>query len=310
MTDTDLALLSQRLDLWTLVDLHTLDDADLPWLPPLRVFSRRQALREILKGVQATRSEKERLQRVAFLHCWFLQRHHVSPWTLFRYKRSSLLNEFSKMLERLTSVLGSRGQDAEYASILDGGTLYACLLTRDFYRGFECHIEHQVTFMALWPGLPLLAVHVLEDRTRRTVLHALRAVLGREPIELPTIPPRGLGATLHAGFPHLSLQVGESTLNFPKVASLSDEPSPQGDEEKQRLEEWTAALADLGPSLCTANDKYTLTDASGTWVHFEGPDVLGKLRKLYVNGAREIISKEMKPFFLGEHCHVVERANK
>ncbi|KAK8770960.1 hypothetical protein V5799_025796 [Amblyomma americanum] len=184
-------------------------------------------------------------------------------------------------------------------------------MTQDLERGLTN--EHQVSYVALWPGLPLLAVHALENRAKRSVLRALHAVLGGAPAAKLAVPPGGLGATLRACFPHLSLQVGESALNIPKVArlqSLPHEPIPLGEEEKKRLETWNEALAQLGPRLRPVDDGYTLTDGRGTWVHFEGPNLLEKLRKLYMSGNRAIISKDMKPAFLGKRYHVVQRDNK
>ncbi|KAK8768501.1 hypothetical protein V5799_015033 [Amblyomma americanum] len=304
MTAVDLAQLRLRLDELTPLDISSLDDARLTWLPPLQHLARRRAVTEIVNALQAMKSRSQRLQRVAEFYCWLVQRHDISPWTPFRFKRSSLLADFARVLTRLASVLRGRGYDVALAWTADGGTVYACLLTQDIER--ELIPEHQVSFVALWPGLPLLAVHAPENRTKPSVLRALDAALGGEPAELLAAPPGGLGTTLRACFPHLSLKVRDSALNVPGEARLADRAVSHGDEDEQRLEKWHAALAGLGSSLCPVDDTYSITDGKGTWVHFEGPGLFEKLRKLYVSGIEAVISKPMLPAFLGKHHHVVD----
>ncbi|XP_077549835.1 uncharacterized protein LOC144162965 isoform X2 [Haemaphysalis longicornis] len=76
---------------------------------------------------------------------------------------------------------------------------------------------------------------------------------------------------------------------------------------KKRLVKWEAALAELGSLLRPVEHSYKITDKSGsTWVSFDGPDLMEKLRRLYAYGFKEIISPAMLPAFLGQDSHVVD----
>ncbi|XP_054925893.1 uncharacterized protein [Dermacentor andersoni] len=290
MTTVDLTLLKSWLEELSLAQLYSLEDAGLPWLPPLQNKRRRRVVNDIIRALQDVTDQSQRLHCVAWLHCWLLPRRSNRPWHVIRFETASVLSNFWRLLSRTATVLRVHGGEVTLAWTVEDGTVFACLLVQNLGA---LSLDHEALYMVLWPGLPIMALFAPDQRGIRRLLLALDRAMAGAPVQKLDVPCGDL-ETVEPG-----------TLNVPKVTKDLRDP-PAGDKDsKERLDMWSAALAELGPSLRPVDSSYTLTDGKGTWVRFEGPQLLDKLRDLYVRGFDAILSKHMLPAFLGSDYHIV-----
>ncbi|XP_065286380.1 uncharacterized protein [Dermacentor albipictus] len=302
MTTVDLTLLKSWLEELTLAQLYSLDDAGLTWLPPLQNKSHRRAVNDIIRALQDVTDQSQRLHCVARLHCWLIPRRSHRPWHVIRFKTASILSNFSRLLSRVVTVLRVHYGEATLQWTLDDGTVFACLLVQNLGA---LSLDHEASYVVLWPGLPLMALFAPERHGMRRLLLALDRAIAGAPVLKLDVPCGDLETVFRSCLSQLPVQVEPGTLNVPKVTKDLREP-PTGDKDsEERLDIWNAALAELGPSLRPVDRSYTLSDGKGTWVRFEGPKLLDKLRDLYVRGFDAIISKPMLPAFLGSDYHIV-----
>lgn len=312
MSDDVLTTLSSVLSRLTVTELRSLDELGVPWLPPLQKLSPRRAVNKIVGSLQAKGTRRARLECVALLYCWLLPRQQQQqPWYLFSVEEVSKLADFRRLLERSAAALRLRSNDVTLQWTLRGGAVQSCLLIENLEA--PASEEMSAAYVVLWPGLPLLAVHAPVRHARRAVLLALSRALRDFPVKRLNVPRQDLGAAFRASLALLGLSVDEGTLDVPAMAVppgrelvLDMLPLDIHDvKTKERLAEWEAAMAELGPLLRPVQHSYQITDGSSAWVRFEGPNLMEKLRRLYARGFNNIISLAMKPAFLGEDTHVV-----
>ncbi|XP_075560299.1 uncharacterized protein LOC142592635 isoform X1 [Dermacentor variabilis] len=302
MTTVDLTFLKSWLGELTLAQLYSLEDAGLPWLPPLQNKRRRRAVNDIIRALQDVTDPSQRLHCVAWLHCWLLPRRSNRPWHVIRFETASVLSNFWRLLSRTATVLRVHGGEVTLAWTVDDGTVFACLLVQNLG---DLSLDHEASYVVLWPGLPIMALFAPDQRGIRRLLLALDRAMAGAPVQKLDVPFGDLETVFRSCFSQLPVQVEPGTLNVPKVTKDLRDP-PRGDKDsEERLDMWSAALAELGPSLRPVDSSYTLTDGKGTWVRFEGPQLLDKLRDLYVRGFDAIVSKHMLPAFLGSDHHIV-----
>lgn len=310
MTDDVLATLSSVLSRLTLTELRSLDELAMPWLPSLQKLSPRRAVNKIMGSLQAKVSRSARLECIALLYSWLLPRQQPQqPWDMFSVEEVSKLADFRRLLERSVRALRLRSHDVTLQWTLRGGAVQSCLLVQNL----EASEEMGAAYVVLWPGLPLLAVNAPGRHARREVLLALNKALRGFPVKRLNVPRQDIGAAFRASLTLLGLSVDEGTLDVPAMAvppggQLVPDMLPLDVHDvktKERLAEWEGAMAELGPLLRPVQHSYQITDGSGAWVRFEGPNLMEKLRRLYARGFNDIISPAMKPAFLGEDTHVV-----
>ncbi|XP_070384413.1 uncharacterized protein [Dermacentor albipictus] len=303
MPTADLALLKSSLEELTLAHLYSLDDAGLPWLPPLQNKSRRRAVNDIIHALQDVTNQSQRLHCVAWLHCWLLPRRSILPWHVIRFETASVLSNFCKLLSRTATVLRVHGGEVALAWTVDDGTVFACLLAQ--HLG-SLSLDHEASYVVLWPGMPIMALFAPEQRGIRRLLQALHRAMAGAPVQkLLDVPCGDLETVFRSCLSQLEVQVEPGTLNVPKVTKDLHDPRTGDKYSEERLDTWNNALAELGPSLRPMCSSYTLTDGKGIWVRFEGPELQDKLRDLYVRGFDAILSKHMLPAFLGSDYHNV-----
>lgn len=305
MTTVDLTLLKSWLEELTPAQLYSLDDAGLPWLPPLQNKRRRRAVNDIIRALQDVTDRSQRLHCVAWLHCWLLPRRSIRPWQVVRFETASVLANFRRLLSRTATVLRVHGCEVTQAWTVDDGTVFACLLVQNLEA---LSLDHEASYVVLWPGLPLMALFAPEQRLVRHLLLALDRATAGAPAQKLDVPCGDLETVFRSCLSQLPIQVEPGTLNVPKVTKDARNPPTDDKDSRERLDKWNAALAELGPSLRPVDSSYTLTDGKGTWLRFEGPDLIDKLRDLYVRGFDTILSKRVLPAFLGIDYHTVGSA--
>lgn len=307
MTAADLALLESWLEELSPALLWTLDDAFVPWLPLLKNCTRRRAVRNIIRALQRIAVLSQRLQCLAWLHCWLLPRRSIRPWHAIRFQKSEVLSDFGRVLSRTASVLRFDGSEVTLTWTLDEGTVFACLLV---HRLESLSADHEAYYVALWPGLPLVTMFAPQERAVRRLRLALERATADAPMQKLDVPNGDLEVVFHACCSsHLLIQIEPGTLEVPVVRKEDPGDRKALDKDsKRRLHKWNAALATLGRDLNPVDDSFTLTNGKGIWVSFEGPNLLDKLRSLYMRGFDRIISEEMMPAFIGKD-HVVVRGD-
>lgn len=304
MTAADLALLKSQLEELSPAHLWTLDDAFVPWLPPLQNSTRRRAVSDIIRALKRIEAPRQRLQCLAWLHCWLLPRRSIRPWHAIRFEKAEVLTDFRRVLSRTASVLRFDGCEVTLTWTVDEGTVFACLLVQ---RLQSLSPDHEAYYVALWPGLPLVTMFAPEQRSVRRLRLALYRATAGAPMQELDVPNGELEVVFRACCSsHLMIQIEPGTLEVPVVRKEDPDGLKALDEEsKRRLDHWNAALAALGPSLKPADTSYTLTNGNGVWVTFEGPNLLDKLRNFYMRGFDDIISPPMLPAFIGNEHHIV-----
>lgn len=304
MTAADLAILKSQLEELSLAHLRSLDDALLPWLPPLRNSERRRAVSDIVRALKDVQPAGLRLRCLCWLHTWLIPRRSIRPWHAVRFRRASVIADFDRVLSRTASALRFHGCEVTRTWNLEDGTVFACLLTQNLE---SLTYDHDAYYLALWPGLPLVAIFAPERRALRRLQRSLLMAVEGAPLQKLVVPFGDLETVFHACLSHLSIRIEPGTLEVPTVRKPDPSSGPQtlDEESKRRLDRWNAALAELGSSLNPVDSSYTVTDGKGTWVRFEGPNLLEKLRSLYMRGFDAIISDRMLPAFLGKEHHTI-----
>lgn len=311
MSEDVLETLHSVLRRLTVTELRSLDELSFSWLPSLQELSLRPAVNTIVGSLQAIESRSKRLEGVALIYAWLLPVYH-QPWMLFSVEETSELSDFRRLLTKSASALRLRSHEVTLQWTLRDGAVRACVLMKDVER--ELFAEAQASYVVLWPGLPLFAVQTPGRHARNEFLTALGKGLSDALVRRLKVPCQDLGAAFRAGLAFMGIPV-EGT---PGVLATAIPPSRDAvldmlpldvnnEKTKKRLAEWEAALAELGSRLRPVEHSYKITDKSGsTWVSFDGPDLMEKLRRLYAYGFKEIISPAMLPAFLGQDSHVVD----
>lgn len=145
--------------------------------PPSRMERMRRdvVLKDICRSILDVASMEERLRRMARIYCWLIPRRMLRSWRLYLHdSEADLAVHCPTLFERIAAALRIPDYTVQMTWEIVGDATYACLLAQDEENR---PLEHKPVCIALWSGLPFLAVQVERDDIECRFSVALSAAL-------------------------------------------------------------------------------------------------------------------------------------
>ncbi|KAK8786464.1 hypothetical protein V5799_023760, partial [Amblyomma americanum] len=194
MIRTDLATLPYDLSQFDQEALLRYLKVSIPWLSGFSKSPVYDTVNEICNAVLDVDSEEDRLGRVAELYCRLLPRKILTSWKLYGINPTAgLALDCPTLLEHIVAALHVPDYGVRPAWHTLEGVFYAALVIED-HESWPS--KHTVVCVALWSGLPLLAVHAVGASIERRFQVALNAAL----ISDPAVPLDGIYEDLDGAF--------------------------------------------------------------------------------------------------------------